>query len=90
MIRVVIAPGAREDLKHIWRYLANEASLNIADQAREKVLATFDTLARHPGIGHEREDRRINRVARMRTVAMGQREIRLVSAENALLSGAER
>ena len=56
MIRVVIAPEAREDLKHIWRYLANEASLGTADRVREKVLATFDTLARHPGIGHKRED----------------------------------
>ena len=56
MIRVVIAPEAREDLKHIWRYLANEASLNLADRARERLLAKFDRLAQHPGIGHKRED----------------------------------
>jgi plasmid stabilization system protein ParE len=56
VIRVVIAPEARDDLKHIWHYLANEVSLNLADRIREKLLAAFDTLARHSGIGHKRED----------------------------------
>jgi len=56
MIRIVIAPVARDDLKHIWHYLANEVSLSLADRIREKLLATFDTLGRHPGIGHKRED----------------------------------
>ncbi len=56
MIRIEVAPQAREDLKRIWRYLANEASLDIADRVRGKVLATFETLARDPRIDHKRED----------------------------------
>ena len=56
MIRVVVAPEARDDLKQIWRYLAQEASVPIADRIREKLLASFTMLARNPGIGHKRED----------------------------------
>jgi plasmid stabilization system protein ParE len=56
VIRVVVAPEARDDLKQIWRYLAQEVGVPVADRIREKLLASFTMLARHPGIGHKRED----------------------------------
>jgi plasmid stabilization system protein ParE len=49
-------PTGPRRLKQIWRYLAQEASVPLADRIREKLLASFATLGRHPRIGHKRED----------------------------------
>jgi len=53
---VVIAAEALDDLRGLWRDLANEVGMNLADRIREKLLAASDRVARHSGIGRKRRD----------------------------------
>jgi plasmid stabilization system protein ParE len=52
----VVSPEAEADLKQIWRYLADEAGLGIADRIQSDLLDAFDKLAESLGIGHKRPD----------------------------------
>ena len=51
----VITPTARRDIKSIWRHIA-ENSVHYADRVAEAILATCDSTAELPGIGHARQD----------------------------------
>ena len=47
---------AKTDLLHIWNYLAEQASFDVADKVIADLYAGMDKLAKTPGIGHSRED----------------------------------
>jgi toxin ParE1/3/4 len=53
--RYTLHAAARDDLKHICRYIA-ERNLTAAARLREKFLATFRMLASSPQIGELRPD----------------------------------
>jgi plasmid stabilization system protein ParE len=55
MSRYTLSPDAREDLKAIYRYLANQ-SPPAAGRLREIFLDRFRLLARHPLLGQARDD----------------------------------
>jgi len=55
MSRYTLSPRAREDLKAIYRYLA-EQSAPAAGRLREVFLKRFRLLARHPLLGEARDD----------------------------------
>jgi len=46
---------ARQDIREIWLYIA-EDSIDCADRLREEFEAAGELLAKHPGMGHTRED----------------------------------
>jgi toxin ParE1/3/4 len=46
-----IEPLAREDLRKQFKYLAGEASLETANRFLDAAHATFDELAKVPGLG---------------------------------------
>ena len=39
----------------LWNYIAQD-SVDAADRLTAKLLDSFETLARHPGLGNKRED----------------------------------
>jgi len=51
-----LAAPAREDLWVIWSYLAEKASLNVADRIVTELHEAMEKLAENPGIGHLRSD----------------------------------
>ena len=50
-----ISPGAREEIREIWDYIARDNE-DAADRWILKLVEQFDLIARNPGIGHTRED----------------------------------
>jgi len=52
----LVAPEAEDDLRQIWRYLLEEASLAIADRIQSELIDAFERLADFPGKGHKRSD----------------------------------
>ena len=56
MKHYLIAPEAEDDLRQIWRYLLNEASLEAADRVLEELISAFEGLTEIPGKGHRRSD----------------------------------
>ena len=55
MSRYTLSPGASEDLKAIYRYLADR-NAPAAGRLREIFLERFRLLARHPLLGQARDD----------------------------------
>lgn len=55
MSRFVLTPRAEKDLDEIWGYIAQD-SVEQADRVLAKLNKTMHQLARHPGIGHVREE----------------------------------
>ena len=51
-----VAPEAEADLRQIWRYLAEEAGLAVADRIQDELLKAFEGLGNFPGKGHKRSD----------------------------------
>lgn len=51
-----LSPEAENDVFEIWRYLAEKATIAFADRTEAVLFDAFETLARNPGIGHERRD----------------------------------
>jgi toxin ParE1/3/4 len=47
---------ARLDLLHAWNYLAENASLDIADRMLADIESAIRAVAKAPGHGHERSD----------------------------------
>src|ERR1035437_868919 len=47
---------ARLDLLQIWNYLADEASLEVADQLLRDIESGIELLVESPGLGHTRSD----------------------------------
>ena len=54
--RYVLAPDAALDLVQIWRYLKNNASLQMADRVESAIRQKIVYLAGRPGSGHWRKD----------------------------------
>jgi plasmid stabilization system protein ParE len=53
--RFRLAPEARQDIKEIWAHIAHD-SLKAAARVREEIRNSCRWLARHPHIGHRRDD----------------------------------
>ncbi len=51
MSRIIRRPSANRDLLEIFRYLARQAGLRVADRFFAQAEATFSRLASMPGIG---------------------------------------
>ena len=51
----VLGVDADFDLDDIWEYIALD-DVNAADRWIEKLFASFESLARAPGMGHRRAD----------------------------------
>ncbi len=56
MIKYVLADAARCDLIEIRRYLDEHAGPMIANGVLADVREAIRTIAKNPGIGHQRED----------------------------------
>ncbi len=54
--RYFLAPEAALDLVRIWRYVKNNASLDMADRAESVIREKIAYLAGQPGAGHWRKD----------------------------------
>jgi len=51
----VISREADSDLDDLWDYIAAD-SVDAADRLTAKLMDAFEALARHPGMGHKRND----------------------------------
>jgi antitoxin ParD1/3/4/toxin ParE1/3/4 len=56
MRRYILAPEAALDLVEIWRYLKNNASVEIAERVERAIREKIVFLASAPGAGHWRRD----------------------------------
>jgi plasmid stabilization system protein ParE len=57
MRKYVLAPAAEDDLLTIWHYYAEEVKdPDLADRMIGEIISGFNTVARNPGIGHQRSD----------------------------------
>jgi len=54
--RYELTARARLDLLQIWNYLAERASLDVADKVAADIELAIERLVKTPGIGHRRED----------------------------------
>jgi len=54
--RYVLAPQAAIDLVRIWRYIRNNASVEMADRIESAIRQKVAFLAGRPGAGHWRKD----------------------------------
>jgi plasmid stabilization system protein ParE len=54
--RYVLAPDAALDLVRIWRYVKNNASLEMADRVESAIREKIAYLSGRPGAGHWRKD----------------------------------
>ncbi len=51
MSQITRRPSANHDLRDIYRYLARQAGVRLADRFFDQAEATFSRLARRPGLG---------------------------------------
>ena len=51
-----LTAAARLDLLQIWNYLAERASLDVADHVLGNIETGFEHLVEFPGAGHRRTD----------------------------------
>lgn len=56
MSAFLLSPEADEDVWNIWRHLAEETGVNVANRIEADLFHAFEMLARTPGIGHRRAD----------------------------------
>lgn len=56
MARYILSEQARQDITEIWDYLADYASIDVADRVKQEFHRAFRRLAENPGLGHLRED----------------------------------
>lgn len=54
--RYALSAAARVDLLHVWNYLAENASFDVADKTIAQIQRGIAIVARTPGYGHRRED----------------------------------
>lgn len=52
----IVSPKADEDIFEVWRYLYEQAGVEVANRVEAELYGTFEMLARNPGIGHKRSD----------------------------------
>ncbi len=55
MSKVVKLPQARQDLKEIWRYIAQDSPAS-ADRLLDRIDDKCRLLAEYPNIGHNRQE----------------------------------
>ena len=55
MKRFRLSPLARQDIREIWAYIAND-SIEAATKVRQRIRDDCLQLAQHPFLGHRRED----------------------------------
>jgi len=63
----LLGPDAERDLDDLWGYIAQD-SVGAADRLMAEIFDAFEVLARHPGMGHKREDLTLKLFARRRFV----------------------
>jgi toxin ParE1/3/4 len=51
----VLTPSAERDINDIWDYIAND-NIEAADRVLDALESAMLRLAKHPGIGHWREE----------------------------------
>ena len=51
----LLGPDAERDLDDLWEHIAQD-SVGAADRLMAEIFEAFEVLARHPGMGHKRED----------------------------------
>lgn len=56
MSRYVLTPAADADLDEIWAFVAHQSGLERARRLEDQLHQTMLRLARHPEIGHVRND----------------------------------
>ncbi len=56
MIDLVITEPAKEDLRAIWRYIAENSYLEYADGQLDRILIECELLTHQPEMGVERAD----------------------------------
>lgn len=56
MLRFVLSPEAKEDLREIRDYLVSQGGRRLARYVLQEITAAFRLLASHPDIGHLRQD----------------------------------
>jgi toxin ParE1/3/4 len=56
MPRYRISDAARADLDAIWLYVAERGGIDAADRLIDAIMDGIRLLARHPGMGRERDD----------------------------------
>lgn len=54
--RYILSPDAAEDLLHIWEYIKEKSSLEMANRVESVIRERIVFLARNPGAGHTRKD----------------------------------
>src|SRR5947209_13705358 len=54
MSRYTVAPSAVADLDEIWLYIAQNASVEVAERLINSITRTFPLLAANPNIGRHR------------------------------------
>jgi toxin ParE1/3/4 len=52
--RYTIAPSAHADLDEIWLYIAQRATIEVAERLMESIVGVFPLLAANPGMGRRR------------------------------------
>jgi antitoxin ParD1/3/4/toxin ParE1/3/4 len=58
----VLAPQAALDLFEIWRYIAEQSSVTLADRVESVIRERMAFLAGTPGAGHRRKDLTVHNV----------------------------
>ena len=56
MIELVITEPAKDDLRDIWRYIAENSYLEYADRQLDRILVECELLTHQPEMGVERAD----------------------------------
>ena len=54
MSRYIVAPSAVADLDEIWLYLAQNASVEVAERFVDSITSSFQLLTANPNIGRHR------------------------------------
>ena len=68
MSAYVVSAEAIEDIFQIWCYLAEHATLDVANRIEDELYAAFESLAEMPGKGHKRSDLTSHRCSFLRSI----------------------
>lgn len=56
MSRYTLSAAARRDLLVIWNYVAESATIDVADKILGEIRDGMRRIARFPGLGHQRSE----------------------------------
>ena len=51
-----LSADAKDDLKEIWTYIADQGTVEAADRATELILSECEKVGETPSLGHFRDD----------------------------------